>query len=156
MSSSMTRRADGKLRFPDGAVLLSLMSFAILLTSLVLPARGFFGIDTCSFHALTGLSCPGCGLTRAFCAISRGQILEAWSLHPFSIPLYAAVLAGAAAPLLNRHFPFLAGRRAALAFRVGVITLATAMLLYGGWRAKGEFEAFRLQANSRQLPVATP
>lgn len=156
MSSSMTHRADGKLRYPDGAVLLSLISFAILLASLLLPAGGLLGIDTCSFHAFTGLSCPGCGLTRAFCAISHGQIGEAWSLHPFSFPLYAGVLAGAASPLLNRHLPFLAGRKAALAFRVGVITLATAMLFYGGWRAKREFEAFRLQANSSHLPVAAP
>lgn len=28
----------------------------------------------CMFKNLTGLDCPGCGLTRAFCAIAKGNI----------------------------------------------------------------------------------
>jgi hypothetical protein len=156
MPSSVNRRADGKFRFPDGAVLLSLFSLAILFTSLALPAEGFPGIDTCAFHALTGISCPGCGLTRAFCAISHGQFLAAWNLHPFSYPLYAAVLAGVLAPLLNRRFPAITGGKAALAFRTAIIVLATAMLFYGGWRAKGQFDSSRLQSSSRMLPVVSP
>ena len=153
MPSSVLHRAYGKFRFPDGAVVLSLTSLAVLLTSLVLPAGGFFGIDTCSFHALTGLSCPGCGLTRAFCAISHGQFRDAWDLHPFSFPIYLGALVGAAAPMLNRHFPFLAGRKAAMSLRVGALVLAIAMLLFGGWRAKGQFEASRQHSNSRILPA---
>ncbi|MBL0211424.1 MAG: DUF2752 domain-containing protein [Holophagaceae bacterium] len=153
MFFSIPRRADGKLRFPDGAVFLSLISLAILATSFLLPAAGFPGIDTCSFHAFTGLSCPGCGLTRAFCAISHGQFHEAWGLHPFSFPLYGAAMVGAAAPWLNRRFPALTGRKAAMTFRVGVITLATAMLFYGGWRVKAEFEASRVQSNSGIPPA---
>ena len=156
MPSSAHHRADGKFHFPDGAVLLSLISLAALLTSLVLPAGGFFGIDTCSFHALTGLSCPGCGLTRAFCAISHGQFQEAWNHHPFSFPLYAAGMVGAAAPMLKSRFPGLTGRKAAMTLRVGVIALATAMLFYGGWRAKGEFEASHVQSTSGILPVKAP
>ena len=156
MSHSISNRADGKVRFPDGAVVLSLISLAVLLASLVIPAGGFPGIDTCAFHALTGLSCPGCGLTRAFCAISHGQIHDAWSLHPFSFLLYAAVLVGTAAPTLSRRFPALVGGKAAMAFRVGVLVLATAMLVHGGWRAKGEFEASRVQSNSRIFPAAAP
>lgn len=143
MPSSMPHRADGKFHFPDGAVFLSLISLAVLLASLVLPAGGFPGIDTCSFHALTGLSCPGCGLTRAFCAISHGHFRDAWSLHPFSFPLYAALLAGVAAPLLNRRFPMLSGATAAKSFRVWVLLFAASLVIFGAWRAKTQWEASR-------------
>ncbi|MDE3246631.1 MAG: DUF2752 domain-containing protein [Acidobacteriota bacterium] len=148
-----TRRAAGEFRFSDGAVILSLVSLAILFTSIVLPAGGFPGIDACAFHALTGLSCPSCGLTRAFCAISHGQFGEAWSLHPFSFLFYALVLAGVGAPWLNRRCPALTGRAAALAWRGFVLVLAAAMLAYGGWRAKGEFAASRAGSHARTLPV---
>ena len=149
----MIHRADGKFRFPDGAVFLSLISLSILVASFVLPVGGFPGIDTCSFHALTALPCPGCGLTRAFCAVSHGQFRDAWSLHPFSFLFYLGVLAGAAAPLLNRHVPVLSREKAALTLRVGILALAIAMLLFGGWRAKGQIEASQHQSNSRIPPV---
>lgn len=152
MDSLVNHRADGKFRFPDGAVLLSVISLAVLFTSFVLPAGGFPGIDTCAFHSITGLSCPSCGLTRAFCAISHGHFHDAWSLHPFSFPLYALVLVGVAAPLLNRRFPAMTGGKAALTFRAGILVLATTMLVYGGWRAMGEFQASRAQSNSRNHP----
>ena len=152
MPSLATRRAAGGFRFSDGAVILSLVSLAILFTSHVLPAGGFPGIDACAFHALTGLSCPSCGLTRAFCALSRGQFGEAWSLHPFSFLFYALMLAGVAAPWLDRRFPALSGEFAALSLRVVVLALATGLLLFGGWRATGEFEASRAQSNSRNPP----
>lgn len=150
------RRAAGAFRFSDGAVILSLVSLAILVTSLVLPAGGFPGIDTCAFHALTGLSCPSCGLTRAFCAISRGHFREAWSLHPFSFLFYALVLAGVAAPWLSRRYPALTGGTAALTLRGFVLALAAALLAYGGWRAKGEFEASRAPRTSSLQKVYPP
>lgn len=154
MAASATHRADGRLRFPDGAVFLSLVCLAILLASLALPAQGFPGIDTCAFHALTGLSCPGCGLTRAFCAISRGEFLDAWRLHPFSFPLYAGVLLGLAAPFLDRRFPALAGGAWAKAFRTGVLAMAVAMLIFGAWRARGQSSAAHAPSGSRGLRAA--
>ncbi len=156
MVQPMTRRAPGKFRSPDGAVVLSLISFAVLMASLALPRGGLPGIDTCAFHALTGLSCPGCGLTRAFCAISHGQFHDAWSFHPFSFPLYAGVLAGAAAPLLDRRFPALSGENAAKALRAAVLMMAAAMLLYGGWRAKGEFQTARAPSTAKIHAAVAP
>ena len=37
----------------------------------------------CPSVVLTGLPCPGCGLTRAAFAVLRGDFLRAWELHPF-------------------------------------------------------------------------
>lgn len=156
MAIFVNHRADGTFQFPDSAVFLSVASLAVLAVSFVLPAGGFPGIDTCAFHSLTGLSCPSCGLTRAFCAISHGHFRDAWSLHPFSFLFYAAVLVGAAAPMLNRRFQAIAGRKTTLVIRLGVLSIATAMLIYGGWRAKEQFEATRVQSSARSLPAVAP
>ncbi|RUM89711.1 MAG: hypothetical protein DSZ24_00515 [Thermodesulfatator sp.] len=39
----------------------------------------------CPFKRVTGLPCPGCGMTRAFWALSGFKIKEALLLNPFSI-----------------------------------------------------------------------
>ncbi len=49
----------------------------------VVGASPFF----CPFRALTGIECPGCGMTRAFVAAAAGDFAEAIHLNPFSIPL---------------------------------------------------------------------
>ncbi len=46
----------------------------------------------CALHVLTGYYCPGCGGTRAFLALMRGQVIRSLYLHPFVI--YAAVVGG--------------------------------------------------------------
>src|SRR5476651_1521895 len=37
--------------------------------------HGFYPV--CVFHQLTGLNCPGCGMTRAFYALLHGNFLPA-------------------------------------------------------------------------------
>jgi hypothetical protein len=32
----------------------------------------------CHFHQLTGLNCPGCGMTRAIYALLHGEVATAW------------------------------------------------------------------------------
>ena len=44
----------------------------------------------CLFHTVTGYYCPGCGGTRAVCALFQGHFLISFLEHPF-VP-YAAVL----------------------------------------------------------------
>lgn len=45
----------------------------------------------CVFHALTGLLCPGCGLTRAVHESLHGNVHAAISFNPF-LPVYTALL----------------------------------------------------------------
>ena len=47
----------------------------------------------CSTRVLFGIDCPGCGLTRAFIAISHGQFLQAWEFNHASFFVYAFVAA---------------------------------------------------------------
>ena len=47
--------------------------------------------SACPFRNLTGLPCPGCGMTRAFLSIGQGRLGQALLLNPFSIPLLAGM-----------------------------------------------------------------
>ena len=48
----------------------------------------------CLFRAVTGVPCPGCGLTRAIARLARGDLAQAVTLHPLA-PLLAAEAVGA-------------------------------------------------------------
>lgn len=38
----------------------------------------------CPFKTFTGIDCPGCGMTRAFCALAKGEMTRAIHFHPLS------------------------------------------------------------------------
>jgi len=44
----------------------------------------------CAFYNLTHLPCPGCGLTRSFCAIAKGQFIAAFNFHLLGPTLFIA------------------------------------------------------------------
>lgn len=46
-------------------------------------------LPPCPFHTITGLYCPGCGGTRAVCALLRGDIFRSLRFHPL-VPTTAA------------------------------------------------------------------
>ena len=63
----------------------------------------------CWFYHATGIPCPGCGLTRSFMAMARGDLLRAVQFHAFGPLLYVAFLLGGlhlvAELLTNRSWP---------------------------------------------------
>lgn len=42
-------------------------------------------LPPCFFHAVTGLSCPGCGSTRAVTALFNGHFIESLKFNPIII-----------------------------------------------------------------------
>ncbi len=77
---------------------------AIFLVSALWQPSDEPGLILCPFRALTGLRCPGCGMTHAFCAIAHGHLWRAIQYNPFSPLLFlAGILAWirAAATLLG-------------------------------------------------------
>ncbi len=66
-------------RLKNGLIILILISFLSLVA--VMPV-------TCLFKTVTGISCPACGMTRAFKAILHFDFLEACYQNLLSIPLF--------------------------------------------------------------------
>lgn len=60
----------------------------------------------CPFSRLFGLSCPGCGLTRAWLCFFRGQWQEAFSYHLLFLPMPPMLFL-----LIHRRVPPLADKR---------------------------------------------
>lgn len=83
----------------------------------------------CAVRALTGVPCPGCGMTRALLALGRGEIGVALALHPLS-PLVAveAVALWILWGLIALGWMAAPGRRA-----VNVFLAANAALLIAVW-----------------------
>jgi len=82
------------------AVLLALCS-GVLLMALLLSIRGQTQVvlpgvnvplpELCMSRRMFGLSCPGCGLTRCFISLARGDVASAWSYNPAGLLLFAVI-----------------------------------------------------------------
>ncbi|MBR4733879.1 MAG: DUF2752 domain-containing protein [Lachnospiraceae bacterium] len=73
---------------------------AILAVILLYAFFHFSGIG-CPIHFLTGVSCPGCGMTRAAFALARFHFADAFHYHPlvYVMPLIVLIF------LIKRHIP---------------------------------------------------
>lgn len=93
----MTGRGRRARRLLAGAALLLAAGLAYAFwaraTGLALP---------CPFRAVTGLLCPGCGVTRLCLALLRGDVAAAWRANP-ALLLLLPVLAVLAARLAVRY-----------------------------------------------------
>lgn len=63
-----------------------LLIFLILLVFGVLVVF-VFDVD-CLFKSIFGIPCPGCGLTRGFRALFKGDIVSAFSYNILTIPIF--------------------------------------------------------------------
>jgi hypothetical protein len=50
------------------------------------------GPSFCPLKAMTGLPCPGCGMTRATVALLHGDLATSFHFHPLAGPMVAAML----------------------------------------------------------------
>lgn len=48
--------------------------------------------DTCTFHNLTGLPCPGCGLTRSLVAAAHGDLAGSLTFHRLGLLTLSYIL----------------------------------------------------------------
>ena len=47
---------------------------------------------TCTFQNVTGIPCPGCGLTRSFISLVHRNLADAWRYNPAGMPFFALVV----------------------------------------------------------------
>lgn len=58
----------------------------------LLMAMAGVNVYQCPFHQVSGLSCPGCGLSRAGHSLLKGEFAAMFRQHPFAP--YFAILGG--------------------------------------------------------------
>ena len=82
-------------------VILVICSAVLVLTPLLsvrdeqqvlVPLLGLPLPELCMAKRLTGLGCPGCGMTRCFISLAHGDLRAAWHYNPAG-PLLFAILA---------------------------------------------------------------
>jgi hypothetical protein len=81
--------------------LLLLAPAGVLLMAVLLPVGWRSPVPLCLFKALTGLECPGCGMTRAFLLIGHGRLGEAFAMHPAGLPAFLIVAGLAVAGIVR-------------------------------------------------------
>ena len=99
------------------------------------PGSRFALPPLCSSRLLLGIECPGCGLTRAFVAISHGRIQRAWELNRASMLMYAFVLAQIPWHLIQA-WRVSRGRPPMFWSIVNYVPIALAILLVLNWMFK--------------------
>ena len=69
---------------------------AMLVASALLPLprnNAIAGMPSlCAFHQITGLPCPGCGLTRSWVSMAHGHFSDAFVWHPLGPLLFSSAL----------------------------------------------------------------
>lgn len=90
-----------------------------------------FGVGVpCVFHRVTGLPCPGCGLTRSILALLRGHAVQSLAFHPFGPPLLLTLCFAALVTVLpSRTRGWLLKYLARLESRTAFIPILFAVLM---------------------------
>ena len=108
-----------------------LAAMALLLSFLFSP-EAVPRLWGCPFERILHLPCPGCGMTRAFCAISHGDLVGAWVLNPFAYVFYGGAVVAIVWPfVLWRRPGWERALRRSRAVTVGALLLVGAMWVFG-------------------------
>lgn len=82
---------------PHRALLAALALLALASAAAFLYQKGPGGLGWlpgCTFRKLTGLYCPGCGMTRAAHASLHGEFSRAFAMNPVGMVLFPLAVAG--------------------------------------------------------------
>lgn len=107
---------------------------AVLTLSLLLPlphGGTIAGLPSiCAFSNLTGIPCPGCGLTRSFVCFAHGHFLDAFHWHPLGPLLFSGALLYLVGTTLKWKWP---------SEKFVLAGLAVVLLIFWGLRLYGTF-----------------
>ncbi len=108
--SRLTRAGDAPLARPSRGVPSAPVALAsagaLFAACLLSPSDAPHGPVVCPFRLVTGLPCPGCGLTRAWVFLAHGRVGDAVSANPFALvtlPAAVVLLAAVMVALVRRR-----------------------------------------------------
>jgi hypothetical protein len=92
-----SKNAERSFTFPVSLIPTTVGWYFIIATLVLIVSYFYYPPSNpekswCLIKTLTGWDCPGCGLTRAFCAMAKGQIRAAARFNLFGPPLFVATL----------------------------------------------------------------
>jgi hypothetical protein len=135
-------RVPWKKRFYGGLFLtVGLLLFIALYRPYSMEGEMGIKIIICPFRNLTGLPCPGCGLTRGVYHLAHGEIAKALSFHILSPLFYVVVIlemVNSIAGIVRRGRPLflwndLFDRRLMRYLAYGLILVAVTYNIYRIW-----------------------
>ena len=135
-------RSRKKLPWP------AIFAVGLVCGALLYPHLTFLhDIPLCPFRALTGYSCPGCGMTRACILAVHGHWWSSLEHNPFGLPLLAGAILFGVDDLWRRFrgrslLPPRDTPRARRLSKLGWASALAAVLLFGGARLALELGGF--------------
>jgi hypothetical protein len=75
-----------------GVVSLSVVLSVRDRTQVLLPVLSTPLPELCLAKRMSGVGCPGCGMTRCFISLGHGDLAAAWSYNPAGVWFFAVVL----------------------------------------------------------------
>jgi len=97
---------DKVMRMAAGVIVFLTILSGVLLHFWEIDALHYLpGISLCPFHVITGMACPGCGMTRAFLTLGQLKLQEAIALNPFSVLLFSVMIVYLWLGTMNRVRP---------------------------------------------------
>jgi hypothetical protein len=137
-------RKPGKLDW-----VIALGATTVLVVSALFTPEDPPAVSVCAFYSITGLPCPGCGLTRAFCCISHLRWGDAWGFNPFGFIWYALTIFLVVRPMLIRRTSYAERENKWMASRWSYIM--PIVLVAGMWA----FGLYRMWNAAKQRPAPT-
>src|SRR5262245_40019177 len=109
MSCTTTRPADASGFVRDRALVIG-VSAVTFVAAYAYAGHAEHGPVMCPLRGIFGIPCPGCGMTRAFCALVEGDIASALAFHAGSLPLALFLIAASVVAMVEiargRRFEF--------------------------------------------------
>lgn len=109
---------------------------AALLLGLFIDPQSLPQESFCLFQRTAGFDCPGCGLTRAFLLIPRGQWHAVWMYNPAAFFIYTLFLFWIVKIVLQKLKKWPNESKIAKFIEIVLIAVALTVLM-GQWTAKG-------------------